>query len=62
VPEEDRGSKINQQRRRLTYFLARWRARLQRYGRRINERLNRIRPQAGRISRLRTKVDAHDFD
>lgn len=62
IPDEDRASKINQQRRRLTYFLARWRARFQRYRRRLDERINRIRPNAGRMSRLRTKVDAHDFD
>ena len=62
VPKDDRSARINQQRRRFTYFLARWRARLLRYRRRANDRINRVRPQAGRINRLRTKVETEDFD
>lgn len=62
VPKDDRSARINQQRRRVTYFLARWRARLRRYSRRANDRINRVRPQAGRINRLRTKVETEDFD
>ena len=62
VPEEDRHAALSPQRRRFAYFLARWRARLLRYRRRLNKRFNRIRPQAGRMSRLRSRLDEHDFD
>ncbi|MEM6282220.1 MAG: beta-ketoacyl-ACP synthase III [Chloroflexota bacterium] len=56
-PVEDRASNINQQRRQLAYFMARWRARLRRYRRRFSDRIARVRPQEGRMSRLRTRLD-----
>lgn len=61
APEDD-PNLFQQQRRRFTYLLARWRARWVRYRRRINERLNRIRPNAGRMSRLRSRVEDDRYD
>jgi len=56
-PREDDRSAIKQQRRRFTYFLARWSARLKRYRRRL---MNYLDPQAGQLNRLRSRVDEHD--
>jgi 3-oxoacyl-[acyl-carrier-protein] synthase-3 len=53
---------ITQQRRQITYFVARWRARLKRYQRRINNQFNRLRPERGRFQRLRSRVDEHSLE
>ncbi|MEO0564920.1 MAG: 3-oxoacyl-[acyl-carrier-protein] synthase III C-terminal domain-containing protein, partial [Chloroflexota bacterium] len=53
----ERGTTLSQQRRQATYFLARWRARLKRYRRRITEAFS---PQTTRINRLRNRVDEHE--
>jgi 3-oxoacyl-[acyl-carrier-protein] synthase III len=57
--DEDRNPAISQQRRRLAYVLARWRARWLRYRRRLN---NFFRPRAARIDRLRDRVDEHGLE
>lgn len=62
MPKEERNTALTPQRRQFTYFFARWRARILRYRRRWQEQINRIRPEAGRISRLKNKVDEYDLD
>lgn len=61
-PEDVHASRIAQQRRRLSYFRARLRDRWRVWKRRFNATLNRIRPDYGRIHRLRHKIDEFDFD
>lgn len=61
APQEDPNA-FNKQRRRFTYLLARWRARWSRYRRRLDRQINRIRPNAGRMNRLRSRVDDDRFD
>jgi 3-oxoacyl-[acyl-carrier-protein] synthase-3 len=53
---------IKRHRRYLSYTLARWRARLRRWARWVNDGFNRVRPEAGRVSRLRHKVDRAGFE
>ncbi|NDJ61159.1 MAG: ketoacyl-ACP synthase III [Chloroflexi bacterium] len=63
APEpEERPNRFNRQRRQISYTLARWRARLVRLSRQINEMIARSRPQRGRMKRLRSKVDRFDLD
>jgi 3-oxoacyl-[acyl-carrier-protein] synthase-3 len=57
--EDDRNTSLNQQRRQLTYFMARWRARYKRYRRRFDSGL---RPESIRINRLRNRVDDIDLE
>jgi 3-oxoacyl-[acyl-carrier-protein] synthase III len=61
-PQERQGTRFNRQRRRFYYTLARWRAALIRGSRQINETINRIRPERGRVPRLRRKIDHHDLE
>lgn len=50
------------QRRRAIYLFTRIRARLRRWGRLLEETINRVRPNYGRVSRLRHKIDQYDLD
>jgi 3-oxoacyl-[acyl-carrier-protein] synthase-3 len=59
---EDRSMlSFNRQRLQVSYSMAWGRARLNRWIHQLTEMLRRIRPQRGRIDRLRRKVDQHDF-
>ena len=60
-PEEQHGGKIARQRRRIAYFRVRLNATWRKWKRRIVITINRVRPNYGRIERLRQKVDLHDF-
>ena len=55
--EDERQAALSGQRRQLTYFMARWRARFKRYRRRVT---NIFQPQSARINRLRNRVDNND--
>ncbi len=59
--DERSGISLNRQRRQVFYAVAWWRARLTRLSRQLSEMYRRIRPQRGRIYRLRHKIDQHDF-
>lgn len=59
---EERAARFNRQRRQFSYLLARWRTRFSRLSRQLGETLNRIRPQRGRMMRLRRKIDQHDLE
>ncbi|MFN8448012.1 MAG: 3-oxoacyl-[acyl-carrier-protein] synthase III C-terminal domain-containing protein [Anaerolineae bacterium] len=61
VPEERSVLSLNRQRRQVSYSVAWGRARLSRWSHQINEIVGRIRPRQGRMSRLRRKIDQHDF-
>jgi len=61
-PENVQGSRIVQSRRRVSYFRARLRDRWRYWKRRLLNTINRIRPNYGRIHRLRSKIDEYDFD
>lgn len=61
-PEEKQGSRIAQQRRLVGYAAVRFRARLRHWRRRISQVINLIRPNYGKIHRLRRKIDQYDFD
>jgi hypothetical protein len=50
------------QRQQLTYVGARWRTRLLRWSRRFDEIMGRIRPERGRLQRLRHKFDKQRLD
>lgn len=52
---------FNRQRRQVSYQLAWLRARLGRLSHQLNEMFRRVRPQSGRIDRLRHRMDQHDF-
>ncbi len=56
----DAETRFGPQRRQLSYALAYWRALLRRFFRRYGDTLNRIRPQRGRMQRLRRKIDQLD--
>lgn len=56
-PEARRGSLMSRQRRQFGYAFVRWRNRWQRFRRRITETFHRIRPEYGRIYRLRRKIE-----
>lgn len=55
-PEDVQGSAFNRQRRRITYMAAHVRSRLNRVQRSYNAMVKRIRPEKGRVSRLREKL------
>jgi 3-oxoacyl-[acyl-carrier-protein] synthase III len=57
TPEYAARRRLYQQRREFSYFLARWRRRVLKWGRRVTETVSRIRPERGRMRRLRRKFD-----
>ncbi|MBC7812541.1 MAG: ketoacyl-ACP synthase III [Burkholderiales bacterium] len=59
--EERQAAVLGKQRRQASYTLARWRARLIRFQRRLSNAVTRIRPNEGRVHRLRHKIDQHDL-
>ena len=61
VPEERSVLSLKRQRRQVSYSWAWGRARLSRWIHHLNEMLGRVRPRSGRMSRLRRKIDQHDF-
>jgi 3-oxoacyl-[acyl-carrier-protein] synthase-3 len=61
VPEERGVISFNKQRRQVSYTMAWWRARLNRISHQLAETFSRIRPQHGRIYRLRHKIDQTNF-
>jgi 3-oxoacyl-[acyl-carrier-protein] synthase-3 len=61
-PRDGQASRFNRQRRNFAYTLAHWRARMRRWSRWFNDGINRIRPERGRVSRLRHKIDRADLD
>jgi len=60
-PSEQHGSRLNRQRRRFSYVIARWRARFARWRRSITRFVNRIMP-GGRMLRLRRKIDQNNIE
>ncbi len=58
---EDRSRLLTRQRREISYRVAWWRARLIRISRQIDDLVRRIRPQRGRMERLRRNMDRSDF-
>lgn len=54
-------NRFGTQRRQASYALAALRARVRRWGKRLGETFHRIRPQRGRLQRLRHKIDKSDF-
>lgn len=64
IPKSDtiQTTSFSRQRRQMSYFSARMRARMARWRRNLNAILNRIRPEQGRMSRLRRKVDRRSLD
>jgi 3-oxoacyl-[acyl-carrier-protein] synthase III len=60
--DERTGRRFSSQRRNASYLLARVRARLRRWSRRFEETISRIRPNYGRVSRLRHKIDQYDLE
>ncbi|MEP7290908.1 MAG: beta-ketoacyl-ACP synthase III [Chloroflexota bacterium] len=61
APEERSVLSFNRQRRQVSYTMAWWRARMSRLTHQFNKMLSRIRPEQGRIERLRRRMDQHDF-
>ena len=61
APEERSVLSFNRQRRQVSYTMAWWRARMSRLSHQFNNTFRRIRPQRGRIDRLRRRIDQHDF-
>jgi 3-oxoacyl-[acyl-carrier-protein] synthase III len=62
VPEpEQPATRLGQQRRQLSYTLARWRNRINRLRRIISQFINRIRPNSGRIFRLQRKLEQEEI-
>jgi 3-oxoacyl-[acyl-carrier-protein] synthase-3 len=63
VPEplEQHAIRLGQQRRQLSYTLARWRNRINRLRRSFSEIIRRIRPDKGRIFRLQRKLEQEDI-
>ncbi len=55
-------TRFGPQRRQVSYALAAWRARLRRIQRRIEDVVNRIRPNRGRLSRLQRRMSHSDLD
>lgn len=60
-PEDKSVISFNKQRRQVSYTLAWWRARLSRLTHQVNSVVNRIRPQQGKIDRLRRRMEQNDF-
>ena len=61
-PETVDPRKLVRQRQQLSYAGARWRRQAARWSRRVDAIVNRIRPERGRLQRLRHKVDNQRFD
>ena len=61
APEDRSVLSFNRQRRQVSYTMAWWRARMSRFSHQLNNAVRRIRPQRGRIDRLRRRIDQHDF-
>ncbi|MDX2160118.1 MAG: beta-ketoacyl-ACP synthase III [bacterium] len=57
APVQESSPLFNRQRRALTYSFARLRARITRVSRQLNETARRVRPEQGRIDRLRHKIN-----
>ncbi len=58
--ERPSGSIINRTRRQIIYTLASWQARFNRFSRRFDAMTRRVRPNSGRMERLRHKVENSD--
>jgi 3-oxoacyl-[acyl-carrier-protein] synthase-3 len=56
-PQSEAPALFNRQRRALTYAFARWRSRVTRTNRQLNETIRRVRPKEGRMERLRHRLD-----
>ncbi|MBL8132920.1 MAG: ketoacyl-ACP synthase III [Anaerolineae bacterium] len=56
-PPEERGRVLSRQRRQVLYRVAWWRVLLGRTLRQLNDVINRIRPERGRMERLRRNYD-----
>jgi len=61
-PAEVHSSRIAKQRRQFSYLRARVRGRWKYWRRRLRMLVNRVRPNYGRIYRLRSKIDEYDFE
>lgn len=61
APEDLQGTRLNRQRRQISYLLARVRNRLSRWQRSLNVFSKRLHPTKGRVSRLRQKLDEQDL-
>ncbi len=59
---EERAKRFGGQRRRAIYLFTRIRARLRRISRRMQETINRVRPNRGRVSRLQHRIDQYNLD
>jgi 3-oxoacyl-[acyl-carrier-protein] synthase-3 len=63
VPEQaERAAMFNRQRRQIGYTIADWRNRLLRTSRQVNDTVQRVRPNRGKMDRLRRKVERHPFE
>ena len=60
-PDDHSVLSFNRQRRQVSYTMAWWRARLNRASSQFNNMMRRVRPQRGRMDRLRRRMDQHDF-
>jgi 3-oxoacyl-[acyl-carrier-protein] synthase-3 len=59
---DDRSKMLNRQRREAIYAFAFWRQRLIRLSRQLNDLVNRIRPNRGRLQRLRRRIDSETLE
>ncbi len=59
--EEHAVISFNKQRRQVSYTMAWWRARLSLFSHQLGEVIRRIRPERGRMDRLRRRMDQNDF-
>ncbi len=59
---DDRSKMLNRQRREAIYAFAFWRQRLIRLSRQVNDLVNRIRPNRGRLQRLRRRIDSETLE
>jgi 3-oxoacyl-[acyl-carrier-protein] synthase-3 len=62
APEAEERPRFNRQRRQFSYVSAYWRSRLARFSRQIQETLFRVRPERGRMSRLRRRIEDYEID
>ncbi len=61
-PETVDPRKLVRQRQQLSYAGAQWRRQVARWSRRVDAVVKRVRPERGRLERLRRKVDNQRFD
>ncbi|MDX1993519.1 MAG: beta-ketoacyl-ACP synthase III [bacterium] len=61
-PQERQGSRLNRERRRAAYALVGVRARLRHWSRRLSRLFSQVRPNYGRLHRLRRKIDQYDLE